>query len=105
LLPATESWETRSSERSPTTAEERSSLVGHDGYGQSEDAVRKAESEFGGLHVLMHVVGSNDLTVIPNIEPEGWNRIFEINVTATAGRNPHLRSADTRSSSGWRRSR
>jgi NAD(P)-dependent dehydrogenase (short-subunit alcohol dehydrogenase family) len=52
-------------------------------YDEWDKVVAKAESEFGGLHVLMNVVGTNDLTLIPEIEPEEWNRIFEINVTAT----------------------
>jgi NAD(P)-dependent dehydrogenase (short-subunit alcohol dehydrogenase family) len=52
-------------------------------YGQWDDAVRRAKKEFGALHVLMNVVGTNDLTVIPDTDPAEWNRIFEINVTAT----------------------
>jgi NAD(P)-dependent dehydrogenase (short-subunit alcohol dehydrogenase family) len=52
-------------------------------YGQWDDAVSRTESEFGGLHVLMNVVGTNDLTVIPDTDPKEWNRIFEVNVTST----------------------
>jgi NAD(P)-dependent dehydrogenase (short-subunit alcohol dehydrogenase family) len=52
-------------------------------YGQWDDAVSRIEKEFGGLHVLMNVVGTNDLTVIPDTDPKEWNRIFEVNVTST----------------------
>lgn len=52
-------------------------------YGQWADVVNRIKSEFGALHVLMNVVGTNDLTVIPDTDPSEWNRIFEVNVTAT----------------------
>lgn len=52
-------------------------------YGEWDRVVATAKSEFGGLNILMNVVGTNDLTLMPDIEPEEWNRIFEINVTAT----------------------
>ncbi|TYB56129.1 SDR family oxidoreductase [Nonomuraea sp. PA05] len=49
---------------------------------QWAEAVRRTKELFGGLHILMNVVGSNDLTVIPDIDVAKWNEIFEINVTA-----------------------
>jgi 3alpha(or 20beta)-hydroxysteroid dehydrogenase len=52
-------------------------------YDEWDRVVATAKSEFGGLNILMNVVGTNDLTVMPDIKPEDWNRIFEINVTAT----------------------
>lgn len=52
-------------------------------YKQWGDVVAKIKSKFGALHVLMNVVGSNDLTVLGDTDPVEWNRIFEINVTAT----------------------
>jgi NAD(P)-dependent dehydrogenase (short-subunit alcohol dehydrogenase family) len=42
-----------------------------------------AKEKAGGLHVLMNIVGTNELTVIPNISMEQWNRVFEVNVNAT----------------------
>lgn len=52
-------------------------------YEQWASAVSQVKRELGGLHILMNVVGANDLTVIPDTDPVDWNRIFEINVTAT----------------------
>jgi len=49
---------------------------------QWTSAVSQINAEFGALHILMNIVGSNELTVIPNIQLEEWNRIFEINVTS-----------------------
>ena len=49
---------------------------------QWEDAVALAKKQFGGLHVLMNVVGSNDLVMLPEVDPDAWNKVFEINVIA-----------------------
>jgi NAD(P)-dependent dehydrogenase (short-subunit alcohol dehydrogenase family) len=46
-------------------------------------AVAAAKETFGGLHVLMNVVGSNDLVMLPDVDLDQWNKVFEINVTAT----------------------
>jgi 3alpha(or 20beta)-hydroxysteroid dehydrogenase len=41
--------------------------------------VSRIKSKFGALHILMNVVGTNDLTVIGDTDPVEWNRIFEVN--------------------------
>lgn len=46
-------------------------------------AVRAITAETGALHVLLNIVGDNSLTVIPNVDIEEWNRIFEVNVNGT----------------------
>jgi NAD(P)-dependent dehydrogenase (short-subunit alcohol dehydrogenase family) len=50
---------------------------------QWEAAVEQAKEQFGGLHILMNVVGSNDLVMLPDVDLTAWNKVFEINVTAT----------------------
>ena len=50
---------------------------------QWEAAVNQAKEQFGGLHILMNVVGTNDLVMLPHVDLEAWNKVFEINVTAT----------------------
>jgi NAD(P)-dependent dehydrogenase (short-subunit alcohol dehydrogenase family) len=50
---------------------------------QWEAAVQQAKKQYGGLHILMNVVGSNELVMLPDIDLEAWNKVFEINVTAT----------------------
>lgn len=46
-------------------------------------AVAEVRDKAGALHVLMNIVGTNDLTVIPYISMEEWNRVFEVNVNGT----------------------
>ena len=46
-------------------------------------AVAQVKDQAGGLHVLINIVGSNDLVMLPEVDIDAWNRIFEINVTAT----------------------
>jgi NAD(P)-dependent dehydrogenase (short-subunit alcohol dehydrogenase family) len=46
-------------------------------------AVAQVKDQAGALHVLMNIVGSNDLVMLPKVDIDAWNRIFEINVTAT----------------------
>ena len=46
-------------------------------------AVGYIKEKAGALHVLMNIVGTNDLTVIPNISMEQWNHVFEVNVNGT----------------------
>ena len=50
---------------------------------QWDAAVAQVRGQAGGLHVLMNIVGSNDLVMLPNVDIDAWNRVFEINVTAT----------------------
>jgi NADP-dependent 3-hydroxy acid dehydrogenase YdfG len=38
---------------------------------------------FGTLHILMNIVGSNELVIFPEADIDEWNKIFEINVTGT----------------------
>ena len=37
----------------------------------------------GALHVLMNIVGFDDLVMLPEVDIEAWNKVFEINVTLT----------------------
>lgn len=46
-------------------------------------AVTQAKKEFGGLHILMNVVGTNELMMLPHVDLDKWNKVFEVNVTAT----------------------
>ncbi|SDK59883.1 SDR family NAD(P)-dependent oxidoreductase [Arthrobacter sp. ok362] len=48
-----------------------------------DNAVRVAKETYSGLHILMNVVGSNDLSMLPDVDIEQWNKIFEVNVTGT----------------------
>lgn len=50
---------------------------------QWDAAVSAIKAETGALHVLLNIVGSNDLTVIPHVDVAEWNRIFEVNVNGT----------------------
>lgn len=50
---------------------------------QCTAAVDYARDRFGGLHILMNVVGTNDLVMLPDVDLDAWNKVFEINVTAT----------------------
>ena len=49
---------------------------------QWEDAVKLTKEKFGGLHILVNIVGSNDLSMIPTVDLKKWNEIFEINVNS-----------------------
>ena len=46
-------------------------------------AVEHVHGTAGALHVLMNIVGSNNLVMLPEVDIEAWNKVFEINVTAT----------------------
>lgn len=46
-------------------------------------AVTQARERFGGLHILMNVVGTNDVVMLPHVDLDKWNKVFEVNVTAT----------------------
>jgi NAD(P)-dependent dehydrogenase (short-subunit alcohol dehydrogenase family) len=50
---------------------------------QWDTAVVQIKAQAGGLHVLMNIVGSNALNMFPEIDIDEWNKLFEINVTAT----------------------
>jgi NAD(P)-dependent dehydrogenase (short-subunit alcohol dehydrogenase family) len=47
------------------------------------DAVDQVRETFGGLHILMNIVGSNELVRLPEVDINEWNKVFEINVTGT----------------------
>lgn len=49
---------------------------------QWEDAVAQTQEKFGALHILVNIVGSNELSMIPNVDLEEWNKIFEVNVNS-----------------------
>jgi NAD(P)-dependent dehydrogenase (short-subunit alcohol dehydrogenase family) len=46
-------------------------------------ALAAIRQQRGALHILVNIVGTNDLTVIPRISIEEWNKVFEVNVTGT----------------------
>ncbi len=47
-----------------------------------DNAVRVTKDTYGALHILLNVVGSNELSMLPRVAME-WNKIFEINLTGT----------------------
>jgi NAD(P)-dependent dehydrogenase (short-subunit alcohol dehydrogenase family) len=51
--------------------------------GQWTAAVDEVRQTFGALHILMNIVGSNALSMLPEVDLTEWNQIFEINVTGT----------------------
>jgi NAD(P)-dependent dehydrogenase (short-subunit alcohol dehydrogenase family) len=46
-------------------------------------AVEQVKKQAGALHILMNIVGSNAMSMFPEIDIEEWNKIFEINVVGT----------------------
>jgi len=48
-----------------------------------DNAVRVSNDAYGALHILVNVVGSNQLSMLPRVDIEEWNKIFEINLTGT----------------------
>jgi NAD(P)-dependent dehydrogenase (short-subunit alcohol dehydrogenase family) len=48
-----------------------------------DNAVRVSNDAYGALHILVNVVGSNQLSMLPRVDIEAWNKIFEINLTGT----------------------
>jgi NAD(P)-dependent dehydrogenase (short-subunit alcohol dehydrogenase family) len=46
-------------------------------------AVADVKREAGALHVLMNIVGTNAITLIPEVSIEEWRKVFEVNVTGT----------------------
>ncbi len=46
-------------------------------------AVAEVKEKAGALHILMNIVGSNDLVRFPDVDIEQLNKIFEVNVTGT----------------------
>lgn len=49
---------------------------------QWEEAVQQTKEKFGALHILVNIVGSNDLSMIPNVDLKKWNEIFDVNVNS-----------------------
>jgi len=49
---------------------------------QWADAVKRIQEQFGALHILMNIVGSNALQMIPDVDLAAWNQMFETNVTS-----------------------
>jgi NAD(P)-dependent dehydrogenase (short-subunit alcohol dehydrogenase family) len=50
---------------------------------QWDAAVERVRDQAGALHILMNIVGSNDLVMFPEVDIEAWNEIFDINVAGT----------------------
>lgn len=46
-------------------------------------AVETTEKSYGGLHILLNVVGSNDAAMFPYVDLDTWNRVFEVNLVGT----------------------
>ena len=49
---------------------------------QWDDALTQIREKFGALHVLMNIVGSNALSMFPEVDLNAWDQIFETNVTS-----------------------
>lgn len=49
---------------------------------QWDTAVAQTKEKFGALHILVNIVGSNDLVMLPKVDLEAWNKMFEINVNS-----------------------
>jgi len=43
---------------------------------QWADAVKRIQEQFGALHILMNIVGSNALQMIPDVDLAAWNQMF-----------------------------
>jgi NAD(P)-dependent dehydrogenase (short-subunit alcohol dehydrogenase family) len=50
---------------------------------QWDAAVAEVQDKFGALHVLMNIVGSNAMVMLPEVDIDEWNKVFETNVTGT----------------------
>jgi NAD(P)-dependent dehydrogenase (short-subunit alcohol dehydrogenase family) len=46
-------------------------------------AVEQVRQQAGALHVLMNIVGSNAMVMLPDVDIEEWDKVFETNVTGT----------------------
>jgi NAD(P)-dependent dehydrogenase (short-subunit alcohol dehydrogenase family) len=44
-------------------------------------AVADVKKKAGALQVLLNIVGTNHLTLIPNISMEEWNKVFEVRIS------------------------
>jgi NAD(P)-dependent dehydrogenase (short-subunit alcohol dehydrogenase family) len=68
-----------------TDAGGRATFVPMDTVNQDDwdNAVRVSNDAYGALHILVNVVGSNQLSMLPRVDIEAWNKIFEINLTGT----------------------
>jgi NAD(P)-dependent dehydrogenase (short-subunit alcohol dehydrogenase family) len=69
-----------------TDAGGRATFVRMDTVNQDDwdNALGITRDTYGALHILMNVVGSNEPAMLPNVDIEAWNRIFEINLVGTA---------------------
>lgn len=50
---------------------------------QWTDAIAQVKDAFGGLHVLLNIVGTNDLAMIPEVDLGVWDNVLKINLTGT----------------------
>lgn len=50
---------------------------------QWDAAVERLRVEAGALHILMNIVGSNAMVMLPEVDIDEWNKIYEINVVGT----------------------
>ena len=50
---------------------------------QWDAAVERIRAEAGALHILMNIVGSNAMVMLPEVDIDEWNKIYEINVVGT----------------------
>jgi len=48
---------------------------------QWEDAVKQVKKTYGGLHILVNNAGTNDMSSLPYIDLEKWEKVMAINVT------------------------
>ena len=68
-----------------TDAGGRASFVQMDTVKQDDwdTALRVTKDTYGALHILMNIVGSNEPAMLPRVDIDAWNRIFEINLVGT----------------------
>jgi NAD(P)-dependent dehydrogenase (short-subunit alcohol dehydrogenase family) len=50
---------------------------------QWDAAVDRVREEAGALHILMNIVGSNAMVMLPKVDIDEWNEIYNINVVGT----------------------
>jgi NAD(P)-dependent dehydrogenase (short-subunit alcohol dehydrogenase family) len=50
---------------------------------QWDAAVETVRAQAGALHILMNIVGSNAMVMLPKVDIDEWNEIYNINVVGT----------------------
>jgi NAD(P)-dependent dehydrogenase (short-subunit alcohol dehydrogenase family) len=50
---------------------------------QWDAAVERVREQAGALHILMNIVGSNAMVMLPKVDIDEWNQIYNVNVVGT----------------------